>query len=143
MDEISLYINALFWGKPVVILIQYMSDVIFFLASRKSKYQKAICCWGGAGEAPEATQGTAASIWRALAGGSHGVLLVLTNFVFLQMPKKLFDRKLSNDLQKLHALKQLPQGLVRALLDEEAPVTLLMLQVPPAQTASGRASAKI
>lgn len=98
---------------------------------------------GRGGEAPEATQGTAASIWRALAGGSHGVLLVLTDFVFLQMRKKLFDRKLSNDLQKLHALKQLPQGLVRALLDEEAPVTLLMLQVPPAQAASGRASAKI
>lgn len=76
-----------FWGQSLAILIQNMLGAIFFLSIRKSKYQKAICCWGGAGEAPWATQQIAASIWRAVAGGCRGAMLVLTNFLFLQMYK--------------------------------------------------------
>lgn len=68
-----------------------MFDVIFFLASRKSKYQKANLLPGRPGEAPRATQGTgAASIWRALAGGLCGALLALANFVFMKMCKTVF-----------------------------------------------------
>jgi len=82
LDETCIYLNALFQGKSFVILIQDMLDVIFFIAIRKSKYQKAICCWGGTVEAPWATQQTVASIWIAVAGGCRGVMLVLTNFLF-------------------------------------------------------------
>lgn len=59
-----------------------MLDVIFSLASRKSKYQRQSAAGAGLGRLLGHT-GTAASIWRALAGGWLGVLLALTDFVFL------------------------------------------------------------
>lgn len=132
MRSLSLYINTLFWGKSVVILIQNILDIIFFLASRKSKYQRAICCWGGS----LGHTGNSSIHLESTCRGSRGELLALPHSVLLQMCKTS-SGKLSNGSQDLPTLRQLLQGSAR-LCWVEAPVTLLMLQVPPAHTASGR-----
>lgn len=96
MRSLSIYINTLFWGKSVVILIQNILDIIFFLASGKSKYQRAICCWGGS----LGHTGNSSIHLESTCRGSRGELLALPHSVLLQMCKTS-SGKLSNGSQDL------------------------------------------